>query len=193
MLLTSRAAWSFPSRLRRARLLVRRQWPLCSPDRYLCEALSARRNDRSPVRIYFSKARCAPAWSRMPRRLRSPACTTGLPELSGKDLETCQLGNKILCSDHETYLNLRREHIPLIVENPQSSNIWDMPEMVRPARAPDTITVSCHQCQYGCAWKKLTKLLISEGMSGHLLSKVCVPKNGKVRQGRRQALCFVMH
>ena len=67
---------------------------------------------------FCSKARRAPAWSRMPFRLRSPACPTGLPELSGKDLETCQLGNKTLAQTTSLIRILRRKHILFIIENP---------------------------------------------------------------------------
>ena len=141
----------------------------------------------------LSKARRALAWSRMPRRLRSPVCPTGLPELSGKDLKNCQLGNKILAQTRKQIRILQRKHIPFIVENPQSSYISETRDMVRPALARDTITVSCHQCQCGCAWKKPTKLLFSEGMSGHLIAKVCVPNHGKCGRTGDKHYVFLGH
>ena len=46
------------------------------------------------------------------------------------------------------------------LENPRNSWVWQTPLMLRLLKHPRIQLVTCHQCQYGCQWKKPTSLLI---------------------------------
>ena len=122
----------------------------------------------------------------MLHQLRSPEHVMGLPSLEGKDVAACELGNKILAATQKLIRTLRRLHIPFFVENPRSSYLWETPALKRLLASPDMTTIDCHQCQFGCELMKPTRFLLSEGMSGSRLARVCHMKDGKcARTGRK--------
>ena len=127
----------------------------------------------------FSKARRAPQWSRMPHQLRSAEFVMGLPGLTGNDLKAVQRGNDILAAVICLVRILIQLHIPFAIENPRSSYLWETPSIKNLIARRDVICIDCHQCQFGCAWMKPTKFLLSEGMAGPHLSKTCVQVKGK--------------
>ena len=89
----------------------------------------------------FSKARRAPAWSKMPHQLRSREFVMGLASLEGKDLAACELGNNNLAATMKLIRTLRRLHIPFFVESPRGSYLWETPALKRLLQSPDMTQV----------------------------------------------------
>ena len=75
----------------------------------------------------FSRSRRAPAWSQMPRALRSSCHIGGLPDLQASDRLKVVQGN-LMASRAATLLRMcRMRGLPGAEENPFSSWLWDMP------------------------------------------------------------------
>lgn len=96
-----------------------------------------------------------------PGPLRTLDFLSGLPYLNKRDKAKVLEGNELmhfmlrllkLCISH---------HVPFIVENPQTSMLWDMPEMQSFSAAHSPSFVSLDYCAYGEPWKKPTKLMFS--------------------------------
>ena len=75
----------------------------------------------------FSRARRSPKPG-MPGPLRSSEEPWGLTTLTGRDQEKLDLGNAITRCTLRIVVALERYKIPYIVENPQTSILWWLPE-----------------------------------------------------------------
>ncbi len=53
-----------------------------------------------------------------------------------------------------------RHHTPFCLENPASSNIWFVPDMLRLLAHPRVELVTIDQCAFGQPWRKRTKFMI---------------------------------
>ena len=134
----------------------------------------------------FSKARRAPQWSRMPHQLRSSAHVSGLPDLLPKDRSAAELGNALLAASMRIMRELIAHGVPFVVENPRSSYLWEMPSMKKLLGHRSVCTAECDQCMYGCAWKKPTRFLLSDGMPASHLSKTCRGLRGRCARTKQK-------
>lgn len=110
----------------------------------------------APPRSSFSVARDRTAV------IRTPQFPWGLPreQLSEKDQERVQQGNRCFRAALRIIQWLDSCGVPWILENPSTSKCWLLPPLKRLASASHVRTVLTDFCQYGCAWRKRTKLLI---------------------------------
>ena len=104
----------------------------------------------------WSKARRAPPWSRLPKPLRSADRIYGLQSLSPGDGLKVTAANKMLVGAVRTVRKCLKLGIVGYLENPRNSWVWQTPLMLRLLKHPRIQLVTCHQCQYGCQWKKPT-------------------------------------
>ena len=126
----------------------------------------------------FTRARRAPPNSRMPKPLRgdSPNEIYGLPDLCPKDEARVTLGNRQVRWAARVIRACIKHEIPVIVENPSSSRIWLVPEIVRllPFSCCNLVT---HQCMFGATHNKPTRL-VSWGMDVSCMLRKCSCKHG---------------
>ena len=105
------------------------------------------------------------AQSRSGKAIRSKLEPWGVSsDLTESQHSTLRTGNNIV--KHVLFLLHLFNHVglPYIVENPQSSYIWSLPEM-KEATA-DGISIVCHQCAFGSRSRKATRLLFVNFKSG---------------------------
>ena len=109
--------------------------------------------------------------------IRSPQFPWGLPreQLSEKDQERVQQGNRYFWAAIRIIQWLDSRSIPWILENPATSKCWYLPPLKQLASASHVRTVLTDFCQYGCAWRKRTKLLIGnlDAQDVSRLEKLC--------------------
>ena len=106
----------------------------------------------------FSRARRAPPWSRFPRQIRSATYPHGLPGLEGKDLDTCNLGNR-LSKRAACLIKAAIEcSVPGGEENPKLSYIFDCHGRVSRQKLPSVHSVFLDQCAYGTPYRKSTRI-----------------------------------
>ena len=93
--------------------------------------------------------------------IRSRMYPWGLPacQLSEKDQERVALGNQCFKAALKIISWLDAFRIPWILENPATSKCWFLPPLQKLASCPHVCTVITDFCQYGCPWRKRTKLL----------------------------------
>ena len=109
----------------------------------------------------WSRARRAPAWSRVPKPLRATGeHIFGLPSLSASDKHKVTSTNvmfrrAIRC----IHRSLKRGKTGYL-ENPWTSLVWSTPEIQRLLTDPRVHLYCLHLCQYGSPWKKPTGLLM---------------------------------
>ena len=108
----------------------------------------------------FSRARRCPTAGR-PGPLRSSELPWGLPRsaMSEKDQARLDNGNAIMRATLTFLQCCVRCKVPFILENPQSSIMWWLPEIIELAAVPQAQFVVTHFCQWGTPWKKATKFL----------------------------------
>ena len=107
----------------------------------------------------WSRARRAPAWSRMPKALRSDQYTFGLPGLSAKDQKLVEQANVMFFGAVRVIRRCLKQNIPGYLENPATSRLWQTPQMKRLLQDPRCHLIRADMCQYACSWKKPTLLL----------------------------------
>ena len=105
-----------------------------------------------------SRARRCPTAGR-PGPLRSSELPWGLPGLTDKDQARLDNGNAIMRATLNFLRCCVRCKVPFILENPQSSILWWLPEVLELAAVPQAQFVVTHFCQWGTPWKKATKFL----------------------------------
>ena len=106
----------------------------------------------------MSKARRAPAWSKMPHKLRSPEQPHGIKGLSAKDAATLSNGN---CLSKRANAIIRRaceRGIPGMEENPWNSYLFQCHGREKRDKDPRYRTQILDQCQYGANHKKRTRI-----------------------------------
>lgn len=107
----------------------------------------------------WSRARRAPPWSRMPKPLRSSAEPFGLSTLQGKDAEKVRLANIMFYGAMRVIRRCLKQGIAGYLENPASSRLWDTPQIKKLLSDSRCKLITLDMCQYGCQWKKPTRLL----------------------------------
>lgn len=83
----------------------------------------------------------------------------GLPNISPKDQEKVRIGNQCLRSSLRIIRWLDRLGVPWILENPHSSKMWFIPELVELQHAAHTQVIVTDFCQFNTRWRKRTRLL----------------------------------
>ena len=114
-----------------------------------CSSFS-RARDRAGVR--------APGSAGWPGALRSAAAPWGLAAVQHRDdLAALRLGNTLARFSIGIWRLCKRLVIPASLENPATSRLWDLPELVAAGRWEDSHEVVTHYCQDGMPWKKATR------------------------------------
>ena len=106
----------------------------------------------------WSRARRAPLKSKMPSPLRGDTADTilGLPGLSALDQARVEGGNRTANFVADIVKLCVRWEVPCVVENPQSSRLWQSPQFGPIRRFANITTFS--QCGFGTPWRKNTTL-----------------------------------
>ena len=133
----------------------------------------------------FVSIQCS-SWSRALRgppgsnwaAIRESAHIHGLPGLSENQQKRVNLGNLqlTLCSQIIRICNLN--NIPIMLENPYRSFIFETPEMQALLAAPSCEQYVCDQCQYGAPWRKATRFICWNCNYIFSLSERCTGRQG---------------
>ena len=132
----------------------------------------------------LSQARRAPAWSRMPRRLRSPDHPEGLPDLEGKDREALERSNDLA---RRAGLLLRlavQLGIPSGEENPASSCLWQLTDRIKMAQDPNCTDYVVDYCSWGRPFRARTRIRLWHAVAKHLSDHRCTGKRLCAFSGR---------
>ena len=121
----------------------------------------------------FSRARRGKAG--MPGALRGEEgrALYGLPNLSEKDALKVKIANELLQHMRAFCLYAYRRRVPFYIENPLTSRLWKMPEVHELLKLPQVLTLVFDDCQYGEAWRKSTKLLVSRHSDLRVIERRC--------------------
>ena len=92
----------------------------------------------------------------MPRALRLGVDLWGLPGLSPSEQRIVEQGNA-MAQFTVSVIKLSIElQIPVGLENPLTSRLWLLPELVQLCSLPCVQQVKLHMCQFGAPWMKPT-------------------------------------
>ena len=92
----------------------------------------------------------------MPRPLRSDAFLWGLPGLSPSEQRAVEQGNAMAQFTISVIRLCIELQIPVGLENPLTSRLWLLPELVQLCSLPCAQQVKLHMCQFGAPWMKPT-------------------------------------
>jgi hypothetical protein len=102
----------------------------------------------------FSRARRG-----KPPPLRSNLFPMGLPGLSASDSLKVRESNVLLHLVVKILKIAQLLHIPCILENPQSSLLWQTPAIKRFLQQSNVAFETCEFCMFGVPWRKSTSFL----------------------------------
>lgn len=109
----------------------------------------------------WSRARRAPAWSRTPKPLRQLGeHIYGLDNVTLVDSQKVESANVMLKRSVRVIRRSLKRNGKGYLENPWLSMVWHTPEIQRLLKDPRVHLVRLDACQYDCAWKKPTGLLM---------------------------------
>ena len=110
----------------------------------------------------WSRARRGPIdYSGPPPPLRTHGHVMGRPGLSPADQLRVQQGNASLRFSIRVMRECLKQNIPVGLENPRTSWMWQAPAMARLLRLRGVRTVVVDQCQWGSRWLKPTTLVFA--------------------------------
>ena len=113
-------------------------------------------------------------------------------KFSANDMAALELGNRITRSLLKIMNALVQSGTAFVLENPRSSRIWHLPELVRIANCKRSRFVYSDYCQFGTAWRKRTGFLCfncDEKLLDQLASHKCTGSCGRCsRTGTRHTL-----
>jgi len=89
----------------------------------------------------------------------SPWGLEGKELFSTNDHIALDKGNAIAVATIQVLEALVAAGTPFVLENPHSSRVWSLPEVVNIEERDDTFVLTCDFCQFGTSWRKRTKLL----------------------------------
>jgi hypothetical protein len=95
----------------------------------------------------------------------------GLPGLSPADTERVSNGNRQARWATKLFLKAAKLGIPIVIENPASSRLWELPALQALLVRFHSVTV--HYCAFGMPWKKPTKLLFTNCDLHPLGTRLC--------------------
>ena len=126
----------------------------------------------------FNRARelQRPGW-RFPKPLRSAQHPLGLPGLTAKEKESLSRGNEMAEISVQLAFKLLAAGGYFIIENPEKSRLWDLPEFVRLSKQAGVKEWICHNCMLGGRHRKATKFL--SNLNLREVEKRCTDKDGK--------------
>ena len=119
----------------------------------------------------FSRARRAPAWSRMPHQLRSAARPNGLQGLAPKDAERVATGNALAAAAHRLLALGRARGLPCGEENPSQSWLWSLASRRGAAAFAQDHCVD--DSAFGRTFRATTRLRVWNFRCDELASAVC--------------------
>ena len=118
----------------------------------------------------LTRARHGTPASGWPPPLRSAACPDGLSDLSSKDSQKVEEGNKLLEFSARVISLCVRMKIPVAVENPCASFLWWTSPFAALARRQTPHERNFDFCSWRKPWRKRTKIW-SWGVTFHTLGK----------------------
>ena len=92
-------------------------------------------------------------------RLRSKELPWGLQFLSAKEQDQVKHGNLCVRFCLRLMRLCLKYDVPFILENPQTSFLWDLPEIEALVNKSDCYVRVLDFCQFGTKWKKPTRFL----------------------------------
>lgn len=119
-----------------------------------------------------------------PGPLRDDFHVQGLPQLKPKDLRKVREGNALLDAVLRFIQVCEQQHIPFGFENPASSFIWSMPQLIRCVTKTASDIITLDYCQYGELWKKPTSIW-SKYWNFYVLQKRCHPHKNRCSRTQR--------
>ena len=108
----------------------------------------------------LTQARRGPPGSRMPDRLRDRAHLRGLAGLAPKDVEALRISNMTTDRGGALQRIALARGLPVGVENPPGSFLWQFPSRQRAAAHPCTETRAVDYCSCSTPFRARTKLLL---------------------------------
>ena len=101
----------------------------------------------------------------------------GLPSLAARDQAKVELGNRLLQFTAKVVRCCCSHHVPVLIENPQTSRIWLTREM-KQLSASGMHLSTCSFCQYGTSWRNNTHFLSNIPILNQVL-KQCHQVHGR--------------
>ena len=97
----------------------------------------------------------------------------GLPGLSPADATKVKVANELLGYMKSFCKYCHRRRVPFYIENPLTSRLWKMPELLELGRLPHTTSLVVDYCQYGEPWRKSTRIMVSRHADVRSLERRC--------------------
>jgi len=97
--------------------------------------------------------------SRFPKVRDREQFIYGFPNLNEKDAAKVGNANSTTSFAAKIVRLCLRLHVPFVVENPQTSMIWNTPEFASIRQHESVSFDVLHQCAYGALWRKATGML----------------------------------
>ncbi|CAK0788060.1 unnamed protein product [Prorocentrum cordatum] len=110
---------------------------------------------------------------RGPPPLRDDANVHGLPRLAAADAEKVRIANRLLANVLRLLAAAVEAGVPFSLENPRSSRLWLVPELLDRAREAHAEWASVDYCQYQVPWKKSTTFLLSNWLPAQPSLRLC--------------------
>ena len=115
-----------------------------------------------------------------PIRSRTQPWGTDVTLASDRDRASLDIGNQLIRAVIRILKHLNRHRIPWVLENPHSSRLWYIPEILALCKQARAVWRLTDFCQWGTPWRKRTWLVcgnMDEADSEHL-SRVCSGTKG---------------
>ena len=97
---------------------------------------------------------------RGPPPLRDDTNVYGLPLLAAADTEKVRIANRMLANVLRLLAAAIEAGVPFSIENPRSSRLWLVPELLDYARSAGAEWAHVDYCQYQVPWRKSTTFLL---------------------------------
>ena len=108
-----------------------------------------------------------------PPPLRDDANVYGLPRLSAGDAEKVRIANRLLANVLRLLAAAIDARVPFSIENPRSSRLWLVPELLDRARREGAEWAHVDYCQYQVPWRKSTTFLLFNWLPAQPSLLVC--------------------
>ena len=105
----------------------------------------------------WSRARRGPAGSAW-APIRSSEHIWGLPNLAQHDAQKVKVGNRTLRQSCQAIASCVKLGIPVSIENPVNSLLWQAPPMAQLLQHPSCRVVTLDQCAWQARWRKRTRI-----------------------------------
>ena len=112
----------------------------------------------TPCNSFTRARRGKPGPGGWPAPLRSREHPDGLPDLVAADSQRVAVGNRLAEVSCRVIRECIRRRIPVIIENPGSSFLWDCSVMKRLCEDTEPREQFWDCCAAGCPWRKRTRI-----------------------------------